>query len=550
MTLGADPTSGIRIWENYFRAKNIRFARIASAADLNRIAASGVLLLASTVVLSEPEKQAVKQWRNRGGSILSTWLTASHSQAGVALGDAFMSDVLDVRVAGDTQDEVDDTFMIVHGDNPVAHQLPAGSRVWLERVPNQLPLRLLGKHDAAQIMSWSRSNDAKKPSGLITFNEREMPSGQFSRTVTIGYPEQNWVRSDPKHLDAISSGILSWLLRRPRAYLGAWPYPYQSSLLLAVQAAEQVADVDVDIAKTLSGMGGRATYYVHSANAGKAVVNINAVKAQGHDIGYLGDRFEGFKDQSESIQAERLEIMQKQFAEAGIAVSTPASFSAPMDSYDKTTQRLLVVRNFDNYLAFMDVTDSSLPLVVSRNAEGQAETVALPRTLIGPEEAIEEDDPVEGLNSYLNLLDLSVDLGGLCVMRIPARSLLNTKERKLVFDRVGAMRSRIWIASANQITQWWRSRELVSVALESHRQGYLLSATVTRPFTALEPLSIWVTLPRPNSRVRLKAIRKGDKLPPVVAVDSLRSAIVLGTLAVGKHEWILQFDDGPLVGKL
>lgn len=545
MAWGADPTTGLRIWENYFRAHNISFARISGAKDLNRIAASGILLLASTVVLSESEKQAVMQWRNRGGSVLSTWLTASQSDTGVVQGDAFMREVLDVGVAGNTQDEVDDTFMIVHGDNPVTHRLPAGSRVWLERVPKQLPLRLIGKREAAQIMSWSRTYDAEKPSGLLTYNERQMPSGLYSRTVTLGYPEQNWLRSDPKQLNAVAGGILSWLWRRPDAYLGAWPHPYHSAFLFAMQAGEALAHMDVDIGKTLSDMGGRATFYVHGGNAAKAAAAIKSVKSQGHDIGYFSDRFEGFQGQPEATQSERLDTMQKQLADARIPVSVPASFSAPMDSYDQTTQRLLQARQFDNYLAFMEVTDSSLPLVANRNAAGQAQTVVLPRTMIGPEETTEADDPDAAMTSYLKLLEISVDMGGVMVMRMPSQTLLTAEQRKQIFDKMAALRPRVWMATAHQIAQWWRSREQVSVELEPHPQGHLLRTTVAAPLMAQQPLTIWVNLPRPDSRVRLQALSKGVPLPRVVAVDSLRAAVVLSAPAVGKQEWLLQFEAVP-----
>lgn len=546
MRLGTDPTTSMRIWENYFSVNKIPFARISGAADLNRVTPSGVLLLPSTVVLSESEQQAVFQWRNRGGSVLSTWLTASHSDTGMPLGDAFMRDVLDVQVAGSTQDETDDTYMIVHGDNPVSKNLPAGTRVWLERVPNQLPLRLVGKQEAAQIMSWSRTNDAKKPSGLLAFNERKMPSGRYSRTVTLGYPEQNWLRSDPKQLSAIHDGILSWLWRRPDAYLGAWPYPYQSGFLVAVQAAEPVADVDVPFAKAISEMGGHATYYVLGQNAARALAGIKAVTALGHDIAYLSDTFDGFKGQSEAIQSERLDTMQKQLAEAKVGVSPPAGFSAPMDSYDKTTTRLLIERQFASFLAFMEVSESALPLVASRNADGLAQTVVLPRTLIGPEEAIEQGDPVEELDSYLKLLGLSVDMGGLVVMRLPTKTILSAEQTKQVLDRMASLRTRVWMASANQIAQWWRSRERVTVSLQAHPRGQLLRATVAAGQESLQPLTIWVNLPRPNTRVRLQAVNKGDKLPPVVGVDAWRSAVVLSAPAVGVYEWLLEFEDAPV----
>lgn len=412
MKLGADPTTGTRMWENYLRANSITFARITSAVEIEKMPVSGVLLLPSTAVMSEAEKRAVMQWRNRGGAILSTWLTATHSETGESMGFAFMRDVLDVEVAGNTEDAVEDNFMMMHGDNPVSHSLLAGTRVWLERVPRQLPLRLVGKQEGAQIMNWSRSYEARKPAGLLAFNERQMPSGQLSRTVALGYPEQNWLRSDPKQLEALTRDILSWLLRRPQAYVGAWPYPHQGGLLLAIQAAEQVADLDIDIGKTFRKMGGRATYYVNGGNVAKAAPAIREVKALGHEIGYLGDQFAGFKGQPEATQAERLDSMQKQVADAGIAVPMPASFSAPLDSYDSTTQRLMVERKFSNYLAFMEVTDSNLPFVANRSADGLAQTVVLPRTLIGPEEAIDEGDPEEGLTNFLAGLDLSVRMGG------------------------------------------------------------------------------------------------------------------------------------------
>ena len=549
MTLGTDPTTSMRIWENYFRVNKISYARISGAADLSRVTPSGILLLPSAVVLSEPEQQAVLQWRNRGGSVLSTWLTASHSETGAPMGDAFMREVLDVQVAGSTQGEPDDTFMIVHGDNPLSHRLAAGTRVWLERVPKQLPLRLVGKQEAAQIMSWSRSYDAQKPSGLLAFNERKMPSGQYSRTATLGYPEQNWLRSDPKQLNAVHEGILSWLWRRPDVYLGAWPYPYQSGFLVAVQAAEPLADVDLPVATAIQAMGGRATYYLQSGNAAKAQKAIKAVQALGHEVAYFGDQFEGFKDQPEALQGERMDAMQKQMAEAKVAVATPAGFSAPMDAYDQTTQRLLIERNFDNFLAFMEVSDSALPLVASRRADGLAQTVVLPRTLIGPEEAIEEGDPVEGIASYLKLLEVSVDMGGLVVMRLPTQTLLTPEQRKQVFDKVASLRPRIWLASANQIAQWWRSREQVSVSMLEHPQGPLVRATVSRALASPQPLTIWVNLPRPNVRLRLQALNKADKLPRVIAVDAWRAAIVLGTPAVGTYEWLLQFEDAPVPEK-
>jgi hypothetical protein len=103
MTLGVDPSTGTRVWENYLRAHQQPYTRVTQAADLARVAKPGVLILASTVVLSDIEKQAVEAWRNRGGSILSTWMRGTHAHAGETVNYDFISDVLDLEVVGNTQ---------------------------------------------------------------------------------------------------------------------------------------------------------------------------------------------------------------------------------------------------------------------------------------------------------------------------------------------------------------------------------------------------------------------------------------------------------------
>lgn len=99
-------------------------------------------------------------------------------------------------------------------------------------------------------------------------------------------------------------------------------------------------------AKVISELGGHATYYVLGQNADRALAGIKQVAALGHDIAYLSDTFDGFKDQPEAIQSERLDTMQKQLSDASVEVSSPAGFSAPMDAYDKTTMRLLIERQW------------------------------------------------------------------------------------------------------------------------------------------------------------------------------------------------------------
>ena len=552
MKLGTDPTSATRIWENYFREASTPFATLTDAQALAEVAKPGVLVLPSVVVLSAAEREAILEWRNRGGAVLSTWKTGAYLPDGGSPSFDFMRDVLDVEVAGDTTDEVDDVFMMIHGDDPVANSLPAGTRVWLERVRNQLPLRLIGKHEAAQIMNWSRGYDVQKPAGLIAYNERRMPSGRLSRVVTIGYPEQNWQRSDPRQLKAITGDIMAWLQHQPRAFLGAWPYQYQSSILLALQAAEPVSDADLPLAKAVSAMGGRLTCYVHGGNAAKAAPFIRKVQALGHEIAYLGDTFEGFKDQPVATQAERLDAMKNSIASAGIRLPASAGFAPPLDSYDAATLQLLQERGFDTYMTFMETTETRLPFLAERDTPGTP-TVVLARTLIAPEEALEED--ADGwLEDYVGAMKLSARMGGMSIIRIPTRSFVVAEQMNTILDTMRSLGKTAWIASAHQIAEWWRYRSKVSIEFDREGEAGVLTVSVANAAkTPPMPVSVWLSLPQMHGQVRLEPVahhatdrktadQRNDAGPRVVEVDAWRSLVTWKHLAPGTHRWRVHFE--------
>ena len=73
--------------ENYciycgFNCHNkIKRARL-NAEEIEKIPNYGVLLLPSVVALSQADRDAIKKFRQRGGSILSTWLTGVRTENG------------------------------------------------------------------------------------------------------------------------------------------------------------------------------------------------------------------------------------------------------------------------------------------------------------------------------------------------------------------------------------------------------------------------------------------------------------------------------------
>ncbi|MGQ0709782.1 MAG: polysaccharide deacetylase family protein [Rhodoferax sp.] len=544
MKAGLDGSVRSLVWESFLRKYKIPYVRTTSVELLEQVPAHSVLLIPSAPALSERETAAIRGARERGVSVLSTWLTGVRDEAGEWRGFDFMDKVLGVRVAGNTEDAEDDNFMIVHGNNPVLHALPAGNRVWLERAKEYWPLRLVGRNEAANMTNWGREYAPDKPTGVIVFDEQKQGSGAHSRNVVLGYPEQLWLSADPKHLEAIAHNALGWLFRQADAYLSYWPHPYQSGFVAQIEAGEDVAEVDFEFAKRLESVGARGSYFVLSDSLSRAAPVIKRIQRRGHEIGYFGDKFEGFKDQGQDTQAKRMDAMQKGMEEAGIKLGPQAGFVAPMSASDDTTRQLLLERRFGHYVAFMDATEARLPFFPKGSTDVNSATVVLPRTQPGPEEATEEGDPDEGMQHFLGQLSLSEAMGGLSMIRIPTQTILAQEHQDLLFDHLKANKGRVWMSTAADVAQWWRERAKITSQLEFDGERPLLVVTVYGSEPVRNPAAVWVNLPRIGARLRLQSLQADNPTPAVAPMDAWRAAVLLQDLDPGEYRWYLQFEPG------
>lgn len=538
-------------WESFLRKYRIPF-ETALSVELLESTQAAVLLLPSAVVMTDREMKAVENFRANGGAVLATWQTATRDEKGEWRGYAFMESALDVKVAGSTEADEEESFVMPYGDNTVAHSLPAGLRIWTERVKDWYPLRMSGQNPAAQVMDWSRKVTPGKPGAAIVFGERTSAAGKHSRAVVFGFPERLWISADPKALDALAHNALTWLLRIPDAYLPAWPHPFGSAFVLAVDLADTPADTDPNIGKLVGDLGGKASYYVLTEQATPSAPILKKIQSLGHELGYLGDRFDGFKNQSSAKQGKRIDTMLAEMKSAAVDVAAAgAGFHAPMEAYDKTTEKILQERGFGHFIVGPDASDARLPFFASAStaaAKGAGAMLLLPRTQNGPEDLLGEGDPVVGMNAFLGELDLADKMGGLSVVRILGQTVVTDPQMAEIAARLKALRERMWLATAGQVTEWWRARDAISASVDTNTAPPLLTVRIKGDKPLPRPAAVWVNLPEPDSALRLAADGAIKELPKTSKVDPWRDAIVLDGLAPGEYRWRLYFDRVPKRG--
>jgi hypothetical protein len=540
-TAGLNVANTLRGWETFLKKYKFSYT-LANELSLIERSSSGLLILPSTVALSAREKQAIIDFRGRGGSILSTWLTGVRDEKGIWQGFDFMEKVLDVKVLGDTSAHKDDIFLLPYGESPVSNVLLAGERVWLERAKHWLPLKLNGRNVAAQIMDWARSFDANKHTGAIVFDERPLAGSGSSRSVSFAYPERLWQTAEPKQLEAIHHNVLTWLLRLPNAYKGAWPVGTHSALLVAVNAAEVISDSDMAVASLMEQNGVRATYYIVSDHMTKSAANLKNLESRGHEIAFMGDSFTGFKGQPIATQASRLDKTRKVTQDSQVNVPTAPGFSAPTESLDKFTKELLLQRGFGHYIDTMESSEARLPFSVpSTNALGS--TVVFPRTQRGPEDATEEGDVEEGIDSFLKEFSLASKMGAVAVIRMPTQSLLSIDDWTKVFNGLKQKGPKTWITTGTNIANWWRERERVKVQLQGkiNHSALLINVSGTGPLK--EPVVAFINLPSARASISIDRSNPIANKVQIVPVDQWRAAIVLKDLPAGDHNLTLTISD-------
>lgn len=545
-----DFKANLRIWEVFLKKYNIPFKTATSVEQLETSTPS-VLVLPSLAALSEREKQAVAKFSAMGGSILASWLTGVRDEKGVWQGFSFMRDTLGVQVLGDTESDENENFLVTYGDGAVTHSLPAGQRVWLERLEGVYPLRLAGQQPAAKIMDWSRTTVRGKHMETMVFGEHRQSSGILSRSVVLGYGERLWRSADPKAMEAIAHNALTWLFRQPDVYLAAWPSPYVGALSIAVDSPDVVDEVDVKFAEWIEKFG-RATYYILSVNAAKSANSLKILQNKGHEIGFMADQFEGFQGQPSETQSKRLTVMQKDLLNAGLSLGPVIGLHAPVESQDKVTLDLINKQGFTHVVLPKDATDGRLPITIPRAGEAsgiQKPLVILPRTQIGPEELMGEGDPEEGLKQYLAEFESSVLMGGLTLVSFPNQTLLTEDQTKTIFDQIQRYSDRMWNAPSGAIARWWLDRDRIGIDIDAVGGNPRLSVIISPGEPLTQSAVVIVNLPYANDDLKLTAQDQGVPAVGIRSLDPWRTAVSLDGLRPGTYRWVLQFDRADSSGK-
>jgi peptidoglycan/xylan/chitin deacetylase (PgdA/CDA1 family) len=305
----------------------------------------------------------------------------------------------------------------------------------------------------------------------------------------------------------------------------------------------------VNFAKELDAANIRGTFYALTSIALK---NRDIVEnlAQKHEIGYHGEVHFGFKGKTVDAQQERINTMASDMKNIMGTRSTNGvtGFRAPTESWDAITEKLLRQMGLRHHVADPASSESRVPFFSRSEPELGADKalVVMPRTQM-------DDLNYLGLKlsnekaSELIMLDFDYlhEAGALGVLSVHSQNYgpegLMTQLTPPYIKRLQAHRQDVWAVSAEEITDWWRTRERVAF-----QPGPLIGDRFTfavQPPGTVKGLSFFVTHPAKDVVVkRVTSVRPDVPGPELVHLDAYRSVLIFrNELKAGSYTYTLEF---------
>lgn len=519
-------------WRQFFARAHLA-ARELHAAELASVSEPAVLILPSTVALSDEERVAIRARLAAGWSVLGTWAVGVRDGRGQWSGYGFIDDIFGAAVVAQAPG-AEEHFLLPYGETPITSRLSAGKRVYLLPTPEPL-LRVRTRNGAARYGNWMRETspaDSLLPG--VAFDERD-----GARRAYLGFIETTWGGAQAD-IDKLLLGTLDWLERKPLLIKAAWPSPYQAALLIEMDTEDKFEN-SVRFAAELERYGLRGTFYSVTSEAARFPAVVKRLASR-HEIAYHADVHDGFAKLAPARQDARIKAMINQMSKLMPDIKAAGGFRAPLELYDDTTEQLLRANGLRHHAASPDAREDSLPgfSQAEKGVPPEQALVVLPRTWLDDMNLLrtgklKTDSASNMLGASLadTLATRGFGLLSLHTQSFDADSPL-ARAMPPFLAAVAKERGRLWAASGEALTRWWRGRERVVVTTRQESGGLRISLVAAEPVRGLQLIVI------PTSAATPHLVANGTSAR-LTRLDEYRFAIVLPELPRGQAELRLQF---------
>jgi peptidoglycan/xylan/chitin deacetylase (PgdA/CDA1 family) len=391
-------------------------------------------------------------------------------------------------------------------------------------------------------MTWPRTPDEERRNeGAIIFSEVNPGIG---RSAVFAFAETTW-ESRPFVPYQVIDDTLQWLARRPSIVRAAWPDGKVAAEIIEMDT-EQAFSNATAFATLMKAINYRSTFYVLTSVASQ-FPDVLKELAREFEIGYHGDVHVGFKDQPSNTQEQRILNMMSELRMILPDTKNITGFRVPTESYDKTTELLMQKHGIRHHAADPSRLEGRLPMILKMDGIAPEDAlIVLARTQRDDINLYWEKLSAEQTTKALiDDFDFAVNTGALGFLSIHSQNFGEGSVLRQAMpgflEHVQKRRNQIWLASSNQVAQWWRDRErsTISSSISGKRLDFNLTVKGSQPISGL---TLIVMLPEKGVLPAVRSTQIGSVVPKVAKLDDYRAAVLFDSLAPGDYVFQATFE--------
>jgi peptidoglycan/xylan/chitin deacetylase (PgdA/CDA1 family) len=294
-----------------------------------------------------------------------------------------------------------------------------------------------------------------------------------SRWAYFGFEKERIEEDERARLAAMLRATLVWLggasAAPPAIRLADWPPGFRSAQLVEMDTElddrkdVRFLDHALALGDMMAAVGARASFYCVTGDLARAPQVLERLAAQGHELGFHGERHDPFDKLPEALQAARIAAMLAEWQRLRPG-ARGGGFRPPYEAYDVSTERALEAAGIEYHVADPNASRARLPHFADLG-EGRR-LLRLPRTQ--PDDynfTLEQRDAATTRRLLRIDADAAERIGALALLSVhPQFFGPGMPVREAMPDLLAHVRrpgSGIWLAAGTDIAAWWRSRERV-----------------------------------------------------------------------------------------
>jgi len=444
-------------WEGLMAATGARVLRVSSAAQVEALPATEVVVVPAALCLGGDELTALRAHLGRGGGLVLTWATGARDEACEWRGWEAVASLTGSQEVREIEQR-SALYLTVPADLPFSAGFDPGTRVEL-RFESQLAAA--GTGERVYWSDWALNAAPVADAEAVNTAALAGVAESGGRMVWLGFRlGQGATPRDEERLTALATNGVRWAAGIPMAELLPWPGGARSALLIA-------EDVETEFpnAAALAALATRKSVPVTFFVVSQLALDYPDLAASLTRAGEVGSQTSDHAVLFGQTLVEQRTKLARSWAEVrGWTGDSAFGLHPPEERFDLNTLRAWRQAG-GSYLVGLNEARTGSPEVFE---SGDGEIVLLPRIVKDDYNVFVQESALRSrrlTEAYLEGMAKVRALGGIAVLSLRSQVGGDPGRVEVVGEVVDSARSTgdWWIATGRDIAAWWSARRAAAL---------------------------------------------------------------------------------------